>query len=234
MANKLWVVVAAAGSGSRFSTQRAKQFFPLAGVTVAEVTLQRLLAMPFVAGVVVVRALADRHWSQLSLLDDPRVVSVGGGASRALSVQAGLQALAAQLQPDDWVLVHDIARPCVRTADIAKLIDEVADHPVGGLLASPVVETLKRVADGAVAVTCPRQHYALAQTPQLFRFGLLQRAVAQALAQGVEITDEASALEAQGLAVKVVNGRADNIKITYAEQLAQAQAILTAQQQETL
>ena len=232
--NKFWVVVAAAGSGSRFSRERPKQFFPLNGSSVAEITLSRLLNMPFIAGVVLVRSLAERHWQSISLMADERVISIEGGASRAESVLAGLRALSGRLQSDDWVLVHDIARPCVRASEVEKLIGAVVHSGVGAILASPVAETLKRVEDARVVETCARQHYALAQTPQMFRYGLLTQALSEGLAGVQDITDEASAIEAQGHAVSVVDGRADNIKITRAEQLPMAAAILAAQEQESV
>jgi len=138
------------------------------------------------------------------------------------------------LQSDDWVLVHDIARPCVRASEVEKLIGAVVHSGVGAILASPVAETLKRVEDARVVETCARQHYALAQTPQMFRYGLLTQALSEGLAGVQDITDEASAIEAQGHAVSVVDGRADNIKITRAEQLPMAAAILAAQEQESV
>jgi len=230
----IWAVVAAAGSGNRFSSVQPKQFFPLVGSTVAELTLQRLLAVPKLAGLVVVRDLAEPAWAGVAALQAPLVSSAAGGAARVDSVLAGLRALEGRAAADDWVLVHDIARPCVTGADIVKLLAAAAASEVGAILATPVVETLKRVDGGAVVETPAREDYWLAQTPQLFRYQLLLDALRSALAAGVAVTDEASAVEAAGHPLAVVAGRADNIKITVAEQLPMAAAILAAQQQEPL
>ncbi len=230
----LWAVVAAAGSGSRFSATQPKQFFPLAGSCVAEHTLSRLLAVPALAGLVVARDLAEPGWAAVESLGDRRVKSVAGGAQRADSVLAGLDALAGLAAADDWVLVHDIARPCITGTDIAKLQAAAATSSVGAILVTPVAETLKRVGAGVVAATAEREQYWLAQTPQLFRYQLLADALRGGLTAGRAITDEASAVEAAGHPVMVVAGRTDNIKITVAEQLPIAAAILAAQQQEPL
>jgi len=230
----LWGVVAAAGTGSRFSAAQPKQFFPLADSSVAEHTLSRLLALPALAGLVVARDLAEPGWAAVDSLSDRRVRSVAGGTQRADSVLAGLEALDGLAAADDWVLVHDIARPCTTRADMVKLIAAAASSPVGAILATPVAETLKRVTAGSIAATAEREQYWLAQTPQLFRYQLLVSALRAGLTAGRAITDEASAVEAAGHSVMVVAGRADNIKITVAEQLPIAAAILFAQQQESL
>ena len=143
-----------------------------------------------------------------------------GGATRAESVSNGLQAVAGIVAEDDWILVHDAARPCLTQAMLAALCDELQDDPVGGLLAVPARDTLKRIgADGRVAETVDRSLIWQAYTPQMFRFAALHRTLADALVAGVAVTDEASALEWAGQAPKLVEGRADNLKITRPEDL---------------
>ena len=143
------------------------------------------------------------------------------------SVLAGLGILQTRAAPDDWVLVHDAARPCLTAADVENLLIELRDDAVGGLLAAPVVDTLKRADDGGrVAQTVAREKLWRALTPQMFRRDILQRALEGALARGVAVTDEAQAVEALGLQPKLVAGDADNIKITLPEDLPRAERIL--------
>lgn len=233
----LWFVVPAAGVGRRLGGEVPKQYLPVAGRPVIEHTLTRLLSLPALAAAgpapiaVVIRA-DDNRWPQLSCATDPRIQTVPGGAERADSVRAGLHLLADRAAADDWVLVHDVARPCITHGDIGKLVDTLRDDPVGGILAAPVSDTLKWVVNHSqIQGTEERSHLWAAMTPQMFRYGLLCRALDQAAATGLAVTDESSAVEALGLAPKVVMGRRDNIKITHAEDLAVAQAILLYQQQ---
>lgn len=156
-----------------------------------------------------------------------------GGRERSDSVLNALQSLQGLADEQDWVLVHDAVRPCVRLDDIARLLQEVADHPCGGLLAVPVSSTLKRSdAAGDIVATLPRDHVWQAATPQAFRLGALRQALQAAVQAGVAITDEASAMELAGHAPRLVRGSADNIKITYPEDLLLAELILAAQQRE--
>ncbi len=231
-----WVVVPAAGIGRRFGGAVPKQYQTLIDRTVAATTLGRLLAVPDITAIVVAINPHDRHWRQLPVAGAPRVRTVTGGMERAESVQLALTAIADEAAPDDWVLVHDLVRPCVRVADIAKLMTELATDPVGGILATPVRDTLKQVAGDArgscIQHTVPRADLWAALTPQMFRYGLLCRALASAAAAGILPTDEAAAIEHLGLRPRVVAGRADNIKITTADDLGIAAAILRQQQAE--
>jgi 2-C-methyl-D-erythritol 4-phosphate cytidylyltransferase len=228
----LWVVVPAAGIGRRFGGAVPKQYQAVAGQPVIAHSLARLLALD-PAALVVVLHRDDPHWPALAVARDPRVIAVSGGEERADSVRAGVVSLAGRAAADDWVLVHDVARPCVTAADIRKLLATLVDDPVGGILAAPVSDTLKRVVDhNQIQGTEDRSHLWAAMTPQLFRFGLLQRALAEARANGANPTDEAAAVEALGLAPRVVIGRRDNIKITRPEDLAIAEAIIAYQQGE--
>jgi len=227
-APQYWVIVPAAGVGSRMGADRPKQYLPLLGKTVLEHTLTRLSALPMISAVVVCVAASDPYWPSLSV--PAQVRWVDGGAERCHSVLNGLRSLAAQAQEEDWVLVHDAARPCVRSADIKRLIDSLQQHPVGGLLAMPVRDTLKRAdAQQQVSATVERNGLWHALTPQMFRYGALRDALEQALAAGTLVTDEAQALELCGAKPLLVAGHADNIKITHPQDLVLAERYLSQQ-----
>ncbi|KJS08152.1 MAG: hypothetical protein VR73_06745 [Gammaproteobacteria bacterium BRH_c0] len=228
-----WWVVPAAGTGRRFGTDLAKQYQLLAGKPVIVHTLERLLAVDPV-GIVLVLHSEDRHWSQLALARNPRIHVVAGGAERTDSVRAGLHFLEPRVEADDWVLVHDVARPCVAAGDIRSLMNSLGDDPVGGILAAPVSDTIKRVVNHRqIQGTEERSHLWAAMTPQMFRYGLLCRALDESQAAGLVATDESAAVESCGLAPRVVMGRRDNIKITRPEDIAIAGAILSYQLGET-
>ena len=218
---RFWVVIPAAGIGSRMRADRPKQYLQLAGRTILEHTLDCFLDHPRLKGLVLSLAADDPFWPALPCATDPRIQRVEGGAERADSVLAGLLRLVELgAQEGDWVLVHDAARPNLARSDLDRLLAELADDPVGGLLAVPARDTLKRIgADGRVAETVDRSLIWQAYTPQMFRFAALHRALADALVAGVAVTDEASALEWAGQAPKLVEGRADNLKITRPEDL---------------
>lgn len=216
-----WVVIPAAGIGSRMQADRPKQYLQLAGRAILEHTLDCFLDHPGLKGLVVCLAAADPYWSDLSCASDPGIWRAEGGGERADSVLSGLRALEGLgASEQDWVLVHDAARPNLAREDLQRLLDVLADDPVGGLLALPSRDTLKRDRpDGRVLETVDRSHIWQAFTPQMFRFGTLQRALAAALESGAAITDEASAVELAGLAPRLVEGRADNLKVTRPEDL---------------
>lgn len=227
MDSRFWVVVPAAGSARRMGAAVPKQYLSLAGRSVLEWSLAPFLAHLRTAGIVVVLAEQDERWSQTGLAGNAKISTAIGGAERMDSVLAGLNALPGRATAEDWVLVHDAARPCLTTADVDKLLSELSDDAVGGLLAAPVVDTLKRADDsGRVAQTVAREKLWRALTPQMFRRDVLQRALAAALASGSAVTDEAQAVEALGLQPKLVAGDADNIKITLPEDLLRAERIL--------
>jgi 2-C-methyl-D-erythritol 4-phosphate cytidylyltransferase len=220
------VVIPAAGSGRRFAASAPKQYAPLAGATVLAHALATFLADADCTRIVVAIAADDPHWARHAP-HDARVVMVTGGAERAQSVRAGLAALS-DARGDHWVMVHDAARPCLARDDLAALKRELAEHEAGGLLAMPLADTLKR-ADGtgmAVDATLDRAGLWRAATPQVFRLGMLMRALDAALASGRLPTDEAQAIEWLGLKPRLVAGRADNIKVTTMDDLALAGAIL--------
>jgi 2-C-methyl-D-erythritol 4-phosphate cytidylyltransferase len=220
-----FAIVPAAGSGARFGADQPKQYLSLLGRPLLHHTLAVLAACPEINRVWVVLAADDAEWGRYDWSELGAKVETlrCGGASRAESVANGLAAAATVAADDDWVLVHDAARPCLSAAMLAALFAELVDDPVGGLLAVPVADTLKR-ADAAqrVAATEPRDALWQAQTPQMFRYGLLR----DALAACRDVTDEAGAVEALGLRPKLVRGDATNLKVTYPADLALAAMIL--------
>ncbi len=226
----VYAVVPAAGAGKRMGSAIPKQYLELAGRTVLEHTLWRLAGHALITKVVVAISAGDEYYEGLRTRLPAKVSDVRGGAERCLSVLAALHALSTQAAPDDWVLVHDAARPCVRVADLDRMLETLGDSEVGGILAAPVRDTLKRcAADGAIVATVERSQLWHALTPQMFRLGTLTRAIETALADGVIVTDEAQAIERLGLTPRVVAGHADNLKITHPEDLALAALILAAQ-----
>jgi 2-C-methyl-D-erythritol 4-phosphate cytidylyltransferase len=226
--HKYWVIVPAAGGSRRLAgAGLPKQYLQLAGRSVIEWSLTPFLERSDCERIVVVLAENDRRWRKQSLARDPRVVTAIGGAERVDSVRAGLRALASDAAEDDWVLVHDAARPCLRATDLSRLIDELADDGVGGLLGAPVVDTLKR-GDAAdrVQATVSRESLWRALTPQMFRVGVLDRALRAAGETAAAPTDEAQAVEALGLQPRLVRGDPDNIKITLPEDIERAERLL--------
>jgi len=238
---RYWLVMPAAGAGQRFGGGLPKQYAPLEGRTVIEWALAPFIADARCAQAVVAVAAADRYWAPLGARlashagrggAPPQLSSVTGGAHRSVSVRAALAALDGQAGAADWVLVHDAARPCLAPADLERLLGELATHPLGGLLAAPAADTLKRARPGALAVvdvTVERAGLWRALTPQMFRYGRLCAALDAAHAGGRFPTDEAQALEWQGAHPALVAASAANIKITGTADLALAAAILRAQ-----
>lgn len=222
----IWAVVPAAGSGSRLAADRPKQYLQLRGKPLLDWSLAALLASDRLQACVVALAEREIAAANFSLRDDPRVRLCIGGASRAESVAAGLAAIDGE--DDDWVLVHDAARPCLPLADLETLIDSCLASGLGALLAQPVAETLKRAAavehgKRRVLATVDRADIWRAQTPQMFPLGALREALAEALAAGYPVTDEASAMERAGHPVHLVEGSAANLKVTYPADLALAE-----------
>ena len=216
-----WTLIPAAGVGSRMAADRPKQYLEVAGKTIIEHSLACFLDHPQLLGVVVSLALDDPYWPHLACAAEPRLQRAEGGRERADSVLNGLLRLSELgARDDDWVLVHDAARPNLARSDLDLLLAELASDPVGGLLAVPARDTLKRAGpDGRVRETVDRATIWQAYTPQMFRLGELQRALADALLAGVAITDEASAMEWAGHAPRLIEGRGDNLKVTRPEDL---------------
>jgi 2-C-methyl-D-erythritol 4-phosphate cytidylyltransferase len=229
-ASHYWAVVPAAGVGKRMASAIPKQYLPLAGRTVIDQTLGRLLNHPQIQALFVALSEQDGWWSDSAFAADPRVTRVVGGSERCHSVLNALDALSAVAAEDDWVLVHDAARPCLRSSDLDQLIERLSSHPVGGLLGVPVRDTMKRTdSTDEVTGTVSREALWHAFTPQMFRLGPLRSALKQALERGEMVTDEASAIELAGLQPLMVEGHADNIKITCPEDLALANFFLQQQ-----
>ena len=225
-AEGLWCVVPAAGRGSRFGAERPKQYAMLGGQTLLSRTLQRLASCPRIAGLMVVLAADDDYWNTLDLRLDKPVLATQGGGERSDSVLAGLRALPSSVASDEYVLVHDAARPCVPIADIERLIDQGVAAG-GALLAAPLRDTLKLADDNdRVVSTEPREARWRALTPQLFRRGELTEALASAAEEGVAITDEAMAMEQAGHRPLLVEGDERNIKVTTPADLAIAEFLL--------
>ena len=226
----LYAVVPAAGAGKRMGSATPKQYLEIAGRSVLEHTLWRLAGHALICKVVVAISAGDEYFEALRTRLPAKIASVSGGAERCHSVLAALHALALEAAADDWVMVHDAARPCVRSADLDRMIATLGDDEVGGILAVPVRDTVKRCDEnGAIIATVDRTQLWHALTPQMFRLGTLTRAIEAALASGVIVTDEAQAIERAGLSPRVVAGHADNIKITHPEDLSLAGLILAAQ-----
>lgn len=216
-----WAVIPAAGVGARMAADRPKQYLQLGGRTILEHSLGCFLNHPGLKGLVVSIAADDPYWPGLSCASDPRIQRVEGGAQRSDSVLNALLYLHEQGASDeDWVLVHDAARPNLSREDLDNLLLALADDPVGGLLAVPARDTLKRIdKHGRVLETVDRNLIWQAYTPQMFRLGALHRALADSLVADALITDEASAMEWAGQAPRLIEGRSDNIKVTRPEDL---------------
>ena len=221
---RYWLVMPAAGIGRRFGGQRPKQYAALRGRPVIALALAPLLGDRRCAGAVVALAADDPYWPEV---DAPDVILAPGGAERSHSVRNGLGALAGRAAPQDWVLVHDAARPCLPAQDLDRLLSRLQAHPLGGLLAVPAADTLKRAdAAGEVCETVPRAGLWRALTPQMFRYGPLCEALDRAHDAARLPTDEAQAMEWLGHRPVLVEGSAANLKITSGADLALASALL--------
>ena len=226
----VWAVVPAAGKGMRMGAEIPKQYLHLAGKPVVQHTLEVLTGHAQITGVVIVISADDELWPSLSnsMHEDLRVAI--GGAERCHSVLAGLNALDEVADDNDWVMVHDAARPCLRATDIDHMISDLSVSPWGGILAVPVGDTLKRCNEAKeIEGTVDRTQLWRALTPQMFRIGALRDAIGAMLERNIVATDEAQAIEAVGGIPQVVQGHADNIKITHPDDLALAEIFLKAQ-----
>lgn len=226
-------VVPAAGIGKRMQAECPKQYLHIAGKTIIEHTLTNLLAHEQIKQVVVVLNANDMSFAQLPIANHTNIKTVVGGQERSDSVLAGLNYLS---EDEDWVLVHDAARPCLAKSDLTALLQLANQGNVGGILASPVRDTMKRSVSlrtnqqNVVKYTESRENLWHALTPQFFNCGTLRKALTEARSKNVEITDEASAIEYLGEKVILVAGQASNIKITQPEDLLLAEFYLAQQQ----
>jgi len=228
---RYYLVIPAAGSGKRFSASQPKQYATLGNSTVIEHALAPFESDPDCAGIVVAVAPEDTSWTGIAARRTRVIEKAKGGQQRAHSVRNALRALVGRARDDDWIMVHDAARPCLAAQDLQALKRELAAHPVGGLLAIPLADTLKRALEPGtrathVDETVDRAGLWRAATPQVFRFGVLLRALEAAIEAQRIPTDEAQAIEWTGHRPQLVAGRTDNIKVTTAEDLELANAIL--------
>ena len=224
----IWVVVPAAGRGTRFGSPLPKQYLQVAGQPLIAHTLAALLSHPLVEGALVAISANDADWPGWTAFQEKPVLTCVGGDTRAQSVLAALEALPAAVRADDFVLVHDAARPNLRSEDLQQLLERGRADPVGAILAAPVRDTLKRAGDdGGIDGTEPRQHLWRAMTPQLFRRFQLTRALQEAGKADVEVTDESMAMELQGLRPLLIEGNEDNLKVTTPADLARFEYILS-------
>jgi 2-C-methyl-D-erythritol 4-phosphate cytidylyltransferase len=226
----IWAVVPAAGIGMRMKASRPKQYIELAGKPMLQWTLERLLASPEVAGAVVVLAPNDSWWKRMAFKPAKPVLLAKGGAERQDSVLNGLEALKGRAVDEDYVLVHDAARPCLRVDDVDRLVKAGRKHAVGALLARRITDTVKRAdSNGTVQFTVDRHALWAAQTPQMFRLGTLRKVLRDAQKRNVPVTDEALAMERFDQLPVLVEAHGSNIKVTLPEDIALAEFLLAGQ-----
>lgn len=235
MSNKqeaIWVVIPAAGVGKRMQADRPKQYLPLLDKCVIEQTIACFSSHPKISGIIIALSPDDPYWKDLNINCDKPLYTIDGGNERCDSVLNALIYLKSELalHDDSWVMVHDAARPCLSQEDLNKLITALENSAVGGILASPVRDTMKRSSDSNQHIihhTENRDNLWHALTPQMFRFALLFDALQQALDNNISITDDASAIEYLGLPAELIEGDASNIKITKPSDLALAEFFLS-------
>lgn len=227
---KYWAIMPAAGIGSRMESTMPKQYLKLAGKTIIEHSIDAILRLANLELLIVCISENDRRFSELPVTSD-RITTELGGESRAQSVLNGVLALGGKARDDDWVLVHDAARPCLQSEDLNRLLASLESDPVGGVLAVKANDTLKLSTttggQDRVAKTVDRSQIWLAQTPQMFRYGLLREALEHCKSEQLAVTDEASALEQIGHSVKLIRGSYHNIKVTTPDDRKLAQFLLS-------
>lgn len=232
--NNVWGLIPAAGIGARMGAECPKQYLPLLGKPILLHTLEKLCSFDGIKGVLLGLAKNDPYWPEHESACNSLSSYLGhyvGGKERADTVLNGILALEPHIESDnDWVLVHDAARPCIRHQDIQALLTAIEDHEAGGLLGLPIADTVKRTDnDDAVTDTVDRSGLWRALTPQVFRFGVLKKALKTALEKNITVTDESSAVESAGYKPLMVAGTPDNIKITLPGDLKMAELYLSGQ-----
>ncbi|PIZ04130.1 MAG: 2-C-methyl-D-erythritol 4-phosphate cytidylyltransferase [Gammaproteobacteria bacterium CG_4_10_14_0_8_um_filter_38_16] len=224
---KYFAIIPAAGIGLRVHADKPKQYLMLGKETILQRVVNLFASHAQIEKVIVVLHAQDHWWPTLKLDHPEKILTVIGGRERVHSVLLGLDFLADFSDKNDFVLVHDAARPCLHADDITHLLSELKDHQIGGLLGMPAVDTLKRISkNDEVIETISREQIWLAQTPQCFRFALLKKAIEKALSDNKIVTDESSAIELAGFKPKMILGNASNIKITFPEDLLIADKLL--------
>lgn len=224
-----FLIVPASGVGNRMKTDTPKQHLMLNnGLSVLEQTLKTLLALETIKACVVVVSAEDNTFAKSTFAKHPKLLATTiGGKQRLHSVIAGLDMLKPVAKDNDWVLVHDGVRPCVKASEVMNLITQLKRHPTGGLLATPVVDTIKQASGSIAKTTLDRAKLWQAQTPQMYRFGVLSAALAHVIKNNISITDEASSIEHLGLESVLIPASTSNLKITTPEDLALANFYLT-------
>ena len=214
--NKYFLVVPASGIGQRMNSKIPKQYLDLEnGLTILDQCLKSILSTESITGFIIALDKKDTYFKSSVFATHFKLISIAnGGKERFHSVLNALNSLNQIAKPDDWILVHDAVRPCIKKDDIVKLIEEVADDEVGGILANGVVDTVKHKINKGLVSTIDRKKLYLAQTPQMFRFGILKEAIEKAIELNMHITDESEALENLGYSIRIVDGSSSNIKIT--------------------
>ena len=214
--NKYFLVIPASGIGKRMNSDIPKQYLHLDnGITILDQCLKTFLSIESIAGFVVSLANKDTRFESSLFAKHSKLIAIApGGKERFHSVLNALNSLNEVAEFNDWVLVHDSVRPCIKQSDIEKLIEEVSDDAIGGILANKVADTVKQKNTNGLVSTIDRKKLHMAQTPQMFRFGILKEALEKIIKLDMHITDESEALEYLGHSVRIVNGSSSNIKIT--------------------
>ncbi len=228
MTAKHWGIVPAAGEGARMGAEAPKQYLKAEGTYILDHSIRALLACDAIEKIVVALAPQDTRWNDTDASRDARVLSCAGGAHRFASVVKALDHLGskADISDDDWIVVHDGARPCLARRDLERLLHEIADEPTGGILALPIDDTVKHLDDGYIDKTLERERLVRAATPQVFRYHILKHAFERARLRDVVPPDEAAAAEYAGHSVKAVACGGSNIKVTRPQDLAYVTAFL--------
>ncbi len=227
MSSSHWLIIPAAGLGARMQNEKPKQYLSCHGKTILETTVNQFLSVEFFEKVIIAISPADTFYNQTFLSSHPRCLSTLGGETRAHSVYNGLMKLKKiGANEADWVWVHDAARPCITSEDILKLYSQTKSHYSGVILASPARDTFKKVKDNQILTTVDRSELWHAMTPQVFPFADLMQAMSNTIKQKLSVTDEAMSMELLNFPITVIQGRADNIKITYPIDLTIAETIL--------
>ena len=217
---KYWVVIPAAGEGLRMGVDKPKQYISINNKTIIEHTIDCFIYREEIEKIIVAVSKEDEFWSTLEISDHDKIMTASGGKERYQSVLNSLKMLSSEAEDDDWVMVHDAARPCLNQSAIDRLIIQLKGHDIGGILAMPCRDTMKRSNDtGEIDETVERQSLWHAQTPQMFKYGKLLLAIQDALKNKAVVTDEAMAVERLGFKPMLVLGHQENIKLTYKDDL---------------
>ncbi len=223
---RIWAVIPAAGVGKRYSSDIPKQYLSLNGMPVLLHSINKFVKLDEIHEVLVALNPDDEFWQKLNF-SHPKVKTINGGPERCYSVNSALEELSGRAENGDWILVHDAVRPCISDFDLNKIIEIVHDEDVGGLLACPILDTIKKVKDNLdVLKTIPREGLWSAMTPQIFRYELLKKALNAVLNSARSVTDEAKAIELIGLTPKIIEGDKTNIKITHPSDMVLAESII--------